>query len=137
MSGIERRLTKLEEGRPAPEDTPLETEKRRKRIREQAQHANRCRDKGEPPVFEITEAGDVLCTRDGRPVTDSRQTLAEEWYWQELGWGFPGLVHEEETQTFYTPAGEFALSRDRVDLRHLMGKERGKAWEGEGAVADA
>jgi hypothetical protein len=70
----------------------------------------------------------VLCARDGRPVTDPRQTLAEHFYWMEVEWGHPGLVHDEEAQAFYTPDGDFALSRDRVDLRHLMDKRRGEAW---------
>jgi hypothetical protein len=30
------------------------------------------------------------------------------------------LNHDEEAQAFYTPDGEPALSRDRVDLRHLF-----------------
>jgi hypothetical protein len=84
------------------------------------------------PIFEITEDGGVLCARDGRPVTNFHQTLAEEWYWQELEWGAPGLVHDEEAQAFYTQSGELALSRDRVDLQRLMGKDRDEAWEGEG-----
>jgi len=123
---IERRLRGLEEYA-ILQETPNMTEKRRKEIREAAEHANRCRDHENPPIFEITEAGDVLCARDGRPVTDMRQTLAEVWYWEELEDGAPGLVHDEEAQAFYTPAGEFALSRDRVDLGHLMGKERSGA----------
>ena len=129
---IERRLRGLEEYA-TPKETPAETEKRRKEIREAAEHANRCRDHENPPIFEITEDGVVLCARDGRPVTDMRQTLAEVWDWQELEDGAPGLVHDEEAQTFHTPAGEFALSRDRVDLRRLMGKERSEAWPSGGA----
>jgi hypothetical protein len=128
---IERRLRGLEEYA-TPKETPAETEKRRKEIREAAEHANRCRDHENPPIFEITENGGVLCARDGRPVTNFQQTLAEEWYWQELEWGAPGLVHDEEAQAFYTQSGELALSRDRVDLQRLMGKDRDEAWEGEG-----
>jgi len=66
----------------------------------------------------------VSCTYDGRPVTLSRQILAEEFYWMEVEWGGPGLIHDEEAQAFYTPGGELALSRDRVDLQHLMGPGR-------------
>ena len=59
-------------------------------------------------------------------MTGFHQTLAaEEWYWQELEWGAPGLVHDEEAQAFYTPAGELALPRDIAELRHLMGEREG------------
>jgi hypothetical protein len=53
-------------------------------------------------------------------VTDSHQTLAEEFYWMEVGWG-PSLdlVHDEEAQAFYTPSGELALSREYVNLERL------------------
>jgi hypothetical protein len=128
---IERRLRRLEEY-VTPQETPNMTEKRRKEIREAAEHANRCQDQREPLPFEITESGDVLCARDGRPVTTYRQTLAEVWYWEEVEDGAPGLVHDEEAQAFYTQSGELALSRDRVDLQRLMGKDRDEAWEGEG-----
>lgn len=125
---MKRRLDRLEDARhPQPED---EREEKRRRIREQAEHANHCRDRDEPPVFEITAAGDVLCARDGRPVTDPRQTLAEQFYWMEVEWGGPGLVHDEDAQAFYTPSGHLAVSRDRVNLQHLLRKER------EGHVAD-
>lgn len=118
MGGMKRRLKRLEDaGEHAPE-TPREAEERRRHIREQAEHANRCRDRGEPPILKVAENGDVFCARDGRPVTDTRQTLAEQFYWQQVGWGNPGnLVHDEEAQTFRTPEGELALSRDRVNLR--------------------
>lgn len=128
---FERRLRKLESEHAEPGETAAEREERRRRIREDAEHTNHCRDRDEPPIFEITEAGDVLCARDGRPVTDPRQILAERFYWMEVGWGSPGLVHDEDAQAFYTPSGELALSRDHVDLRHLMGKERGESWGSE------
>jgi hypothetical protein len=122
---IERRLRKLED-RAAPKETPDETEKRRKTIRELAEHSNHCNEgRGEETLFEIDENGDVFCSRDGRPVTDSHQTLAEEFYWIEVGWGpSPGLVHDEEAQAFYTPSGELALSRECVILERLMGPGR-------------
>jgi hypothetical protein len=126
--GLKRRLRRLEEGRAMREQTPSAAEERRRLVREQAEHVNRCRDRDEQPVFEITADGDVLCAHDGRPVTDPSQTLAERFYRMELGWGGPGLVHDEEAEAFYTPEGELAVSRDRVDLRHLMGKEREWRW---------
>lgn len=124
---IENRLRRLEGELPAnpePEETPADGEQRRKRIRERAEHANRCR-APEPPMFEIDESGDVFCTHDGRPVTDTRQTLAEEFYWMEVGFGGSGLVHDEEAEAFYSESGHLAVSRDRVDLRYLMGPSRG------------
>jgi hypothetical protein len=134
VMSIERRLRKLEAaGRPAPEDV-REREEERKQIRAQAAHSNDCREgRGEAPLFEIDEHGDVFCTHDGCPVTDSHQTLAEEFYWMEVGWGpSPGLVHDEEAQAFYTPSGELALSREYVNLERLMGPGREDAWRGEG-----
>jgi hypothetical protein len=75
------------------------------------------------PLFEMTEEGDVLCTYDGRPATGMRQTLAEQLYWMEVGWGRnPNLIHAEEAQAFYTQGGELALSRDYVHLWRLMGE---------------
>jgi hypothetical protein len=50
-------------------EDPQDAEKRRQEIRTQAEHANRCQDRYEEPLFEITEEGDVFCARDGRPVT--------------------------------------------------------------------
>ena len=129
MTSIERRLTRLEAAeRPAPEDA-REREEERKRIRKQAEHANRCgwgQEVGRWPLFEIDEDGSVSCTHDGRPVTDSHQTLAESFYWMEVEWGGPGLVHDEEDQAFYTPSGELALSREYVSLPRLMGPGRGE-----------
>ncbi|MDP9475637.1 MAG: hypothetical protein M3R38_08105 [Actinomycetota bacterium] len=120
---FERRLRKLESEHAEPEEAAAEREESRKRIREQAEHANYCR-APEPPIFEIAENGDVFCARDGRPVTDTRQTLAEEFYWMEVGFGGAGLVHDEEAQAFYSKSGHLAVSRDRVDLRYLMGPGR-------------
>ncbi len=70
--------------------------------------------------FVIAEDGMVSCSRDGKPVTQYPQTLAEVWYWKEVEEGGLGLVHDEEAQAFYTPDGELAISRDRVDLRHVF-----------------
>jgi hypothetical protein len=129
MGSLKRRVEKLVDEHTAPPETSTEREERRKLIGEQAQHINRCRDRDEPPVFEITQNGDVLCTRDGRPVTEPRQTLAERFYWMEVGWGGPGLVHDEEAEAFYTKSGHLAVSRDLADLQHLMGKEREAACD--------
>jgi hypothetical protein len=44
----------------------------------------------------------------------------EALYLQEIEWyeaGESGLVHDREAEVFYSQAGEFALSRDRVDVR--------------------
>ncbi len=69
----------------------------------------------------------MFSSRDGKPITDTRQTLAEPWYWEEVEvWGGEGLVHDEEAQAFYTPSGELALSRNLVDLQRFMGNAR---WE--------
>jgi hypothetical protein len=69
---IRRRLRALEEGHDKPAEDPLVAEARRTQIREQALHTNRCQGRDELPLFEVTEDGDVLCARDGRPVTDPR-----------------------------------------------------------------
>jgi hypothetical protein len=125
-----KRLGRLEGDRRDGE-APKATEKRRNGIREQAEHANRCQDRYEEPLFEITEEGDVFCARDGRPVTHTQQTLAEKCYLMELGLGGHGLVHDPEAKVFYTPEGEIALSQDFVHLERLMGDKRMKAWESE------
>jgi hypothetical protein len=119
-----KRLERLEEDHAVAGEYPKATEKRRKLIREQAEHANRCQDRFEEPLFEITEAGDVFCARDGRPVTDPHQTLAEKFYWMEVGFGGEGLVHDAEAEAFYTLEGALALSRDFVHLERLMGDQR-------------
>jgi hypothetical protein len=99
-----------------------------------AEHANRCGwgEKTERwPLFEIDEDGDVFCTHDGKPVTDSRQILAEEFYLMEVEWGGPGLIHDEVAEEFRTPGGELALSRERVSIPKLMGPGR-DGWKIEG-----
>ncbi len=121
---LDRRLSKLESEHTASGQTAAEREELRKRIRGQAEHTNYCRAKDEEPIFEITEAGDVLCACDGRPVTDPRQILAETFYWMEVGFGGHELVHDEEAQAFYSQSGHLAVSRDAVDLRHLMPPDR-------------
>ncbi len=81
---------------------------------------------GDEPPFVIDEEGNVSSSRDGRPVTEYIQTLCEVWFFRELEWGAPGLIHDEGAQAFYTPTGELAISRDRMDLRHLIGNARWK-----------
>lgn len=105
-------------------ETEREREERRKTVREQAEHANHCH-QGEVLPFVVDDNGDVFSSRDGKPITDPRQTLAEEWYWEEVEvWGGEGLVYDEEAQAFYARSGELTISRDEVNLQHLMGKER-------------
>ena len=122
MSGLERRLARLEGIRLDPADEK-EREARRERIRETAEHVNRCRERGKAPLFEIAENGsDVFCAYDGKPVTDWHQSGAEQFYWMEVEWGSPGLVHDAEAEAFYTPEGELVVSRERFDLRHLLNR---------------
>ena len=126
MSTLRRRIARLKDAaHPEPED---ERDEQRRRIREQAEHANHCgwgEECGRWPLFEIDEDSDVFCTYDGKPVTDSRQILAEQFYFMEVQDGGPGLIHDEGEEAFYSLSGELAVSRDRVDLRHLMGPTRG------------
>jgi hypothetical protein len=122
MGGIRRRLDRLEDVRRTEPEGEQEREERRGRIREDAERSiRRSLGEGAEPLFKITDAGDVVCTRDGKPVTDTHQTLAEEWYWDYVEMGNPGgLVHDEETEGFYMPegraAGELAFSRTRCYL---------------------
>jgi len=124
MSGLRGRIRRLEGEHAEPEETPREAQERRQYLREQAEHINYCRGEDEPPIFEVRDNGDVVCAVDGRPVTDPRQTLAERFYWMEVGFGGHGLVHDEAAQAFYSQSGHLAVSRDRVDLRYLMPPDR-------------
>jgi hypothetical protein len=136
MSGnIKRRLAKLEGvPRPDPEDERQRKEEQ-ERIRQEAQRINERYVEEQPierelawlegddlPPFAIAEDGEVRSARDGKPITTFHQTLAEVWYWQEVEWGGPGLIHDEAAETFYTPNGELALSRDRVNLQHYLSR---------------
>jgi hypothetical protein len=126
---IKRRLDKLEErARIWMTEDAREREEERKRIREQAEHANCCgwgEEVGRWPLFAIDEDGNVFCTHDGHPVTDSRQILAEQFYWMEVEWGASAeLIHDEEAQAFYAQGGQLALSREYVNLELLMGPGR-------------
>ncbi len=120
---LRRRIEALE-GSGAVGETEAERAERLRTVREQAEHANHCH-RGEVLPFVVDEEGFVFSSRDGKPITDPRQTLAEEWYWEEVEvWGGEGLVHDEDAQAFYARTGELAISRDMVDLRHLMGDAR-------------
>jgi hypothetical protein len=106
-----------------PED---ERERKREEWRAHIRHAAECanRDRGREnlePIFEITDDGTVY-TFDGRLVDDRHQSLAETFYWMEVGWGSPGLVHDEEEEAFYTLEGELAVSRTRCDLQILLNR---------------
>ena len=108
-----------------PEDQ-REREREREEWRGHIRHAAECdtrqrqRD-GLEPIFEISEDGTVY-TFDGRLVDDCHQSLAETFYWMEVEWGSPGLVHDEEAEAFYTPEGELAVSRTRCDLQRILNR---------------
>ncbi len=121
-----RRCLEALEGSGAAGETEAERAEKRKKVREQAEHANHCR-RSEIPPFVVDEEGKVFSSRDGKPITEPHQTLAEEWYWQELEWhreaageGIEVFVHDEEAQAFYTPDGELTLSRDLANLRLVL-----------------
>jgi hypothetical protein len=121
--GLERRLQRLEDAaRQEVEEDERDREKWRSRIRHAAECANRSRERESlEPIFEIAEDGTVY-TFDGRLVDDWHQSGAEHFYWMEVAWGGPGLVHDEEAEAFYTPEGELVVSRERFDLRHLLNR---------------
>lgn len=124
MGDIKRRLDRLESDTQAgPED-----ERKREKDRAGALHMAECSNRdsrrdGLDPFFEITESGEVFSTYDGRPVTDGHQALCEQWYWQNLAWGVRG--YDEETESFYTPEGEFALFRTDFDLARVFQLDSG------------
>ncbi len=119
MGDIRRRLDRLEgETQARPED-----EHKREKDRADALHMAECGNRdarldGLEPIFEITESGEVFSTHDGRPVTDGHQALCEQWYWLHLKWGVSG--YDEETEAFYTPDGELALSRTNFDIARVF-----------------
>jgi hypothetical protein len=121
MSGLERRLERLESIRHEPANE-RDREMWRAHIRNSAESSNRSRAReGLVPIFEITDDGTVY-TFDGRLVDDFHQSGAEHFYWMEVEWGGPGLVHDAEAQAFFTPEGELAVSRDCFDLGHLLNR---------------
>ena len=73
-----RRLKRLESLKARAVKTRAELEERRNKIQEAAEHANYCQPRGAVLPFVIDEAGSVFSSRDGKPITDTRQTLAEE-----------------------------------------------------------
>jgi hypothetical protein len=128
---MDRRLGRLEDLQAGgATETEHERLERLETVRRQAEHANFCQPRGADPVFVIDEGGNVFSSRDGRPITDPRQTLATPWFWETLDEGGEGLVYDEETETFYARTGEFAISRDRVDLERFMGEQRWAHLEG-------
>ena len=117
---MRRRLDKLEATHHSHEEGPVESGGRWPAEVHDAQRSNERREQeGKEPLFVITEEGEIY-TRDGRPVTKSHQTLAEEFYWQTVEWGGLGFVHDEEAEAFYTEEGELAVSRTRANLQHIL-----------------
>jgi hypothetical protein len=101
---------------------------------EELRDENFITDEGEPP-FEITQSGEVFCTRDGKPVTTYHQTLAEVMYseFHDGGYNPRGLIRDEESQGYYMPEPphELAFSRDRWYLPRYfwaIGDDRAYAW---------
>jgi hypothetical protein len=121
--GLKNRLQKLEDAaRPEVEEDERDRETWRAHIRHTAESSNCSRQReGLEPVFEIAEDGTVY-TFDGRLVDDFHQSGAEQFYWMEVGFGGPNLIHDEEAEAFYTPEGELAVSRERFDLRYLLSR---------------
>jgi hypothetical protein len=122
----EKRLTMIREG--AEQQNERFFRERRGDLLEQVGYDTLTADEllDDTPPFVIADDGTVTCSRDGRPVTDYPATLAEVWFWEEMeDGGDMRLVYDEEAEAFYNRAGEFAMSRERVDLRGLMGPNSG------------
>ena len=65
-----------------------------------------------------------MYTRDGRLVDDQHQSLAEDWFWQHLEWGFADsseLIHDEEAEAFYNQDGELVLLSQARSLEENLG----------------
>jgi hypothetical protein len=121
MSSLRRRLDKLEILHPTG-DQSMEKGGRLPACIHDAEASNERRGReGKEPLFEITVEGEIY-TRDGRPVTEYHQLGAEDFYWMEVEWGGPGLIHDEEAEAFYAPEGQLAVSRTRFDLRYLLNR---------------
>ena len=121
MGEIERRLVLLEALAGGVEETVPEREERLRNIREGAENANdRARRDGRIPPFVIAGDGYVSCSYDGRPVVTSHQTSAEEWYMRELEASYGHLIHDAEEETFRTHEGNLAISRDVMNIRHII-----------------
>ncbi len=119
MGTMRRRLERLETSTQSVSEDPHEREKERAGALHMAECANRdSRRDGLDPPFEITESGEVFSAYDGRPVTNGHQAFCERFYWQNLAWGVPG--HDEDAEAFYTPEGEFAVSRTELHFQRLF-----------------
>ena len=123
------RLDKLE-GRHNLSEAERDAQTLRKDICAAAEHANRTPPKGVDKPFVILSGGEVYCS-DGKPVTHVHQVAAEQLYQKEISLGGPGLIHDPEREVFYSIEGEFALSRDHVNLERLLGDKRMEAWKAE------
>jgi hypothetical protein len=119
---IERRLERLEAVHAGGvKETTNEREERLRMIKEGAENANdRALRDGRIPPFVIEAGGGVVCSHDGRAVVTSRQVSAEDWYRRELASGYGHLRHDPEEEAFYTRAGDLALSRQIMNIRHII-----------------
>jgi hypothetical protein len=119
---IGRRLARLEVlAGGGVDETTGEREERLRDIRQGAEAANaRARRDGRIPPFVIEAGGGVVCSYDRRRVTTPHQTSAEDWYRRELEAGYGHLRHDSEAEAFYTRAGELALSRQIMNIRHII-----------------
>ncbi len=122
MGDMERRLERLEVlAGGGVEETAAERAERLRMIRERATNANaRALRDGRIPPFEVSGDGYVVCSQDGRPVVTSHQVSAEEWYQQELVASYGHLAHDPAEETFRTHEGHLAISRDVMNLRHII-----------------
>ncbi len=122
MSEIGRRLERLEAlAGDGVDETSAERAERLRDIRQGAESANdRALRDGRIPPFVIAADGYVSCSCDGRPVVTSHQTSAEEWYRRELEASYGHLVHDPEEEAFYTRSGDLALSRDFMNISHII-----------------
>jgi hypothetical protein len=119
---MERRIGRLEVlAGGGVDETEGERAERLRDIRQGAVSANaRARRDGRVAPFVIEATGDVVCSQDGRPVVTSHQTSAEEWYMRELEASYGHLIHDAEAETFRTHEGNLAISRDVMNIRHII-----------------
>jgi hypothetical protein len=118
---IGRRLERLELLAGGGVEDAGERAERLRDIRQGAEAANaRARRHGRVQPFVMEATGYVVCSHDGRAVTTSHQTSAEDWYRRELESSYGHLIHDPEEEAFYAQSGHLALSRYVVDLRYLI-----------------
>jgi hypothetical protein len=119
---IGRRLERLEAlAGDGVDETSAERGERLRGIRERATNANeRALRDGRIPPFEVSGDGYVVCSHDGRPVSTSHQVSAEDWYMRELEAGYGHLRHDAAEEAFYTRSGDLALSRDFMNISHII-----------------